>query len=122
MARILIVDDNPDVRAALRDTLEAEAHEVSEAKDARDIVDTVLTTAPDAVLMDVTMRGIDGFQALSQLRANASTAAVPIIMVTARSQKKDLVKARDLGAQDYIIKPWASGEVEQRLRRLLKPS
>ena len=115
MARILVVDDSEDVRLALMTLLEDIGHSVFEAEDGSETTAMVLSGSPDLVLLDVAMPRVDGFEALKRLKADPATADVPVIMVTAKGRPEDLAMARNLGARDYINKPWAEGEVEMRV-------
>ncbi len=119
MARVMVVDDNREMRTALKATLENAGHEVSEVGDGRDIVEIVRDGAPDVILLDVVMPEVDGFEALEKLRTDPATRDTAVIMVTARGHRTDLTKARRLGANDYIVKPWARGEIEARIARVL---
>ncbi len=119
MKRVLVVDDNRDVRAGLKLLLEYEGYEVSVAPAADDIVDIVLSTTPDVILLDVVMPTVDGFEALRRLKSNRGTRSVPVIMVTARGQQSDMRSAQALDAHDYIVKPSARGEVEKRVARVI---
>lgn len=115
MARILVVDDSEDVRLALITLLEDVGHDVLEAEDGSEVIAMVLSGSPELVLLDVAMPRVDGFEALKRLKADAATSDVPVIMVTAKGRPEDLAMARNLGARDYINKPWAEGEVEMRV-------
>ncbi len=115
MARILVVDDSEDVRLALMTLLEDIGHNVFEAEDGSEVAGLVLSGNPDLVLLDVAMPRVDGFEALKRLKADNATSDVPVIMVTAKGRPEDLAMARNLGARDYINKPWAEGEVEMRV-------
>ncbi|MDP6822424.1 MAG: response regulator [Dehalococcoidia bacterium] len=115
MARILVVDDSEDVRLALMTLLEDIGHNVYEAEDGSEVTAMVLSGSPDLVLLDVAMPRMDGFEALKRLKADDATSDVPVIMVTAKGRPEDLAMARNLGARDYINKPWAEGEVEMRV-------
>ena len=115
MARILVVDDSEDVRLALMTLLEDIGHQVFEAEDGSEVIAMVLSGSPDLVLLDVAMPRVDGFEALKRLKADDATNDVPVIMVTAKGRPEDLAMARNLGARDYINKPWAEGEVEMRV-------
>ena len=115
MARILVVDDSEDVRLALITLLEDVGHDVLEAEDGSEVIAMVLSGSPELVLLDVAMPRVDGFEALKRLKADAATSDVPVIMVTAKGRPEDLAMARNLGARDYINKPWAGGEVEMRV-------
>ena len=120
MARVLVVDDEPDVRLGLVQLLEKAGHEVTQASDGAYVQSLVLLNPPDLILLDIAMSQVSGFEALAMLRADARTAAIPVIMVTAKSRPEELQQARALGAQDYINKPWAKGEVALRVEWALK--
>ena len=115
LARILVVDDNADVRLALATILEDAGHEVLEAEDGEFVFDRVIDENPDLVLLDVMMPRVSGFDALATLKADTRTSQVPVIMVTAKGRPEDMAMARSLGAVEYITKPWAEGDVELRV-------
>ncbi|MCH7594899.1 MAG: response regulator [Chloroflexi bacterium] len=115
MARILVVDDSEDVRLALMTLLEDVGHDILEAEDGSEVMAMVLSGSPELILLDVAMPRVDGFEALKRLKADSATSDVPVIMVTAKGRPEDLAMARNLGARDYINKPWAEGEVEMRV-------
>lgn len=115
MARILVVDDNPDVRLALATILEDAGHDILEAEDGEQVFDIVLEDKPELVLLDVMMPRVSGFDALATLKADTRTSQVPVIMVTAKGRPEDMAMARSLGAVEYITKPWADGDVELRV-------
>ena len=115
MGKILIVDDDPDVRMALAVTLEEAGHEVDEASDGLHVIDKVRENSPDAILLDINMPGMDGFQALEQLKSQPDTAEIPVIMISARARPRDREDALFMGAVDYVTKPWTEGEVELRV-------
>ena len=115
MARILIVDDSPDVRLALATILEDTGHEIVEAEDGDQVFDLAIAQNPDLVLLDVMMPRVNGFDALGTLKADTRTNPIPVIMVTAKGRPEDMAMARSLGAVEYITKPWADGDVELRV-------
>ena len=115
MGKILIVDDDPDVRMALAVTLEEAGHEIEEASDGIDVLDMARKTSPDAILLDINMPGMDGFQALEQIKSHRDTADIPVIMISARARPRDREDALFMGAVDYVTKPWSEGEVELRV-------
>ncbi len=116
MARILVVDDNPDVRLALTTILEDAGHNVIEAVDGDVVFDIAVNQQPTLVLLDVMMPRLNGFDALAQLKADTRTNSIPVIMVTAKGRPEDMAMARSLGAVEYITKPWADGDVELRVQ------
>ena len=116
MSRILVVDDSSDIRLLLRKTLQNAGHEVAVAGDGDEVQPAMVANEPDLVLLDVAMPRMDGFAALSKLKQDERTKHIPVIMVTAKGHPDDLDVARALGAEDYINKPWAPGEVELRVQ------
>ena len=112
MARILVVDDSPDVRLALSMVLEDAGHVAIEAEDGDQVSDLALSEAPELILLDVMMPRLNGIDALKSLKADTRTAHVPVIMVTAKARPEDIEVARSYGAIDYIIKPWVEGDIE----------
>jgi diguanylate cyclase (GGDEF)-like protein len=120
-ARLLIVDDNLDNRTILRRRFAAHGFETVEAQDGTMALDLIGQQEFDVVLLDITMPGIDGFEALKRIRAKHSLDALPVIMVTAKAFSKDIVEALGLGANDYIVKPVdfsvAFARVETQLAR-----
>ncbi len=115
MARILVVDDSPDVRLALATILEDAGYDVVEAEDGDQVFDLAVKESPNLVLLDVMMPRVNGFDALATLKADTRTSPIPVIMVTAKGRPEDMVMARSLGAVEYITKPWADGDVELRV-------
>ncbi|MDG0865929.1 response regulator [Candidatus Lucifugimonas marina] len=115
MARILLVDDSPDVRLALATILEDAGHDVVEAEDGDQVFDLAVAESPNLVLLDVMMPRVNGFDALATLKADTRTSPIPVIMVTAKGRPEDMAMARSLGAVEYITKPWADGDVELRV-------
>ena len=116
MARILVVDDNPDVRLALATILEEAGHDVLEAEDGDVVFDIAVGQQPTLILLDVMMPRLNGFDALAQLKADTRTNSIPVIMVTAKGRPEDMAMARSLGAVEYITKPWIDGDVELRVQ------
>jgi len=105
MARILIVDDSPTEMFKLTGMLEKHGHEVLKAENGADGVASARQEKPDAVLMDIVMPGLNGFQATRQLTKDAETSHIPVIIVTTKDQETDMVWAARQGAKDYITKP-----------------
>jgi two-component system response regulator MprA len=118
MARILVVDDEPAVRRALERALRLERYEVELAADGREALETLAERAADAVILDVSMPAIDGLEVCRRLRAAGDR--TPILMLTARDAIDDRVKGLDVGADDYLVKPFALRELQARLRALLR--
>jgi two-component system response regulator MprA len=116
--RILVVDDDPDVRDAIETALELEGHRVATAVDGLDALAQLARATFDLIVLDVLMPNIDGFAVCSRLRAAGDP--TPILIVTARDAEDDRIRGLDLGADDYIVKPFALGELLARVRALLR--
>ena len=117
--KILVVDDERAVRESLRRALELEGYQVELAEDGEQALERVAgIAAPDAVILDVLMPGIDGLEVCRRLRAEAN--AVPVLMLTARAEVDSRVAGLDAGADDYLPKPFALAELLARLRALLR--
>jgi two-component system response regulator MprA len=118
--RILVVDDDAAVRDSLERSLRFEGYEVSVAADGSAAWDAIAAREPDAVVLDVMMPGIDGLQLCRRLRERGMF--LPVLMLTARDSVGDRVAGLDAGADDYLVKPFASQELLARLRALLRRS
>jgi two-component system response regulator MprA len=117
-ARILVVDDEPAVREALRRSLAFEGYEVALAPDGLTALDRAASYRPDVVVLDVLMPRMDGLTAARRLRSYGDT--VPILMLTARDTVGDRVTGLDAGADDYLVKPFDLDELLARVRALLR--
>ena len=118
MARILVVDDEPAVRRALERALRLENYEVQLAADGEQALDALARDPADAVILDVAMPGVDGLEVCRRMRRAGDR--TPILMLTARDAIDDRVKGLDVGADDYLVKPFALRELQARLRALLR--
>jgi two-component system, OmpR family, response regulator MprA len=118
MTRVLIVDDEPAVRAALDRALRLDGYDVTLAADGREALDRLADTRQDAVILDVAMPGIDGLEVCRRLRDAGDR--TPVLMLTARDAVDDRVAGLDAGADDYLVKPFALKELKARLRALLR--
>lgn len=115
--RILTVEDDERIRAAVKLALEDEGWTVDEAGSGEEAVDLFQKCTPDVVLIDIMLPGIDGFELCRTLRR---TSDVPIVMVTARADTHDVVAGLEAGADDYLTKPFAPKELSARIRALLR--
>ena len=117
----LVVEDDDQICQILRFILEREGYEVHAACDGRAAEALIDSLAPPAIVtLDVMLPHADGYELLARIRARPGWAAVPVILLTARSQEKDIVRALDSGANDYLIKPFKPDEFRARVRRLVK--
>ncbi|MFA5100194.1 MAG: response regulator [Candidatus Omnitrophota bacterium] len=115
--RILIVDDEPDVREFLKKRLEARGYAVSTAADGIEGLQAATETIPDLILLDVMMPNKDGFSMLRDLQINPATQKISVIMATAKGQASDIYYGQDLGATDYLIKPIEFDELLKYIRK-----
>jgi DNA-binding response OmpR family regulator len=119
--RILIIEDDADIALSLRYNLEREGgYSVATAADAQAGLRLALAGPPDLVLLDLNLPGMDGIELCRQLRSREATAAVPIIMLTARVEEADRVRGLDVGADDYVTKPFSVKELLARVRAVLR--
>jgi two-component system response regulator MprA len=118
MARVLVVDDEPAVRRALERALRLENHEVAFAADGEEALDALATEPADAVILDVMMPKLDGLEVCRRLRKAGDR--TPVLMLTARDAIDDRVEGLDVGADDYLVKPFALRELLARVRALLR--
>jgi DNA-binding response OmpR family regulator len=115
--RVLVVDDEPDLRRLVRRLLEREGAEVDEAADGTASLHALYDRRPDMVILDVLMPGMDGWETLARIRDSSD---VPVLMLTARGQELDRVRGLREGADDYVAKPFGSLELLARVEALLR--
>jgi len=116
---ILVVDDEPQIRRVLRATLSSNGYEVIEAQSGQEAIEMVVTERPELILLDVNMPGMSGLEACNKIRTSFDG---PIIMVTVHNAERDKIAALDAGADDYVVKPFAIGELLARIRAALRRS
>jgi two-component system response regulator MprA len=116
--RVLVVDDDPDVRRAVETALELEGHKVTTAGDGLGALTRLGQSEFDAVVLDVLMPNLDGFEVCRRLREAGNR--TPVLILTARDSEEDTIRGLDLGADDYLVKPFALGELLARVRALLR--
>lgn len=114
---ILVVDDEPRMTRFIRMNLELEGYHVIEAHDGIQALDKVRTELPDLVILDVMMPELDGFETLRTLREISN---VPVIMLTVRDEEEDKVRGLELGADDYMTKPFSARELASRVKAVLR--
>src|ERR1700726_1533062 len=116
---ILVVDDEAQIRRVLRATLSSNGFEVIEAASGQEAIEMVVAERPDLILLDVNMPGMSGLEACTKIRMSFDG---PIMMVTVRNAERDKIAALDAGADDYVVKPFAIGELLARIRAALRRS
>jgi len=117
MAKILIVEDDPTIRTGVVRALGERGHAVATAATALAGLQMAVAEQPEVVLLDLGLPDLDGREALRMLRA---VSRVPIIIITAAGTEKDMVRALDAGADDYIVKPFGAGQLDARIRAVLR--
>ena len=118
--RVLVADDDPDIRMLTVLLLEAQGHEVMAAANGREALELATEQPPDLAVLDVMMPELDGYDATRQLRANSILSDVPVLLLTALSNGDDVARGFEAGADDYLRKPFSSEELEARVRALLE--
>lgn len=118
-ARIMVVDDDPQIRRVLRTALVAQGYEVVDARNGEEALEVLRDEKPDLVILDVNMPGMSGLETCRMMRSSSDIA---IIMLTVRDAESDKVEALDAGADDYMTKPFGSPELLARIRAALRRS
>ncbi len=120
MTRILVVEDDQDIRFLLSETVSDLGYDVLEAADGETGFRKAMEEHPDVILLDVMMPVMDGFQVLAKLKDHAETHPMPVIMVSARGQEQDIMRAMRGGAWGYIIKPWNQDDLESKINNAVQ--
>jgi diguanylate cyclase (GGDEF)-like protein len=118
--RVLVADDDPDILTVVKINLELDGFEVDTAVDGEDAIQKATSTPPNVIVLDIMMPRMDGLTALHRLRSQAATANIPIILLTARGLPEDRVRGLELGADDYITKPFDITELAARVKAVLR--
>jgi two-component system KDP operon response regulator KdpE len=116
-ARILIVDDDPQIRRVMRTTLIAQGYEAADAKSGEEAIEKFRESKYDLILLDMNMGGMDGIETCREIRSGSD---VGIVMLTVRDEEKDKIAALDAGADDYVTKPFSAPELMARVRAALR--
>jgi DNA-binding response OmpR family regulator len=119
MAQLLVVEDDAAIRSALSRALTERGHAVSSAPTAMQALRVVLDCPPDLVILDLGLPDLDGFEVLRMLRAISK---IPVVIATARDDEAEIIRALDAGADDYVVKPFGVGQIEARVRAVLRRS
>lgn len=119
MANILIVEDEPDVLLLLENRVRGAGHEVQSATDGETALDIIASSRPEVIILDWMMPRISGLDVLEKLRADDPDHEVKVLMLTAKSQQSDIDRAYEAGADDYIVKPFSSRDLIERIGALV---
>ena len=120
MTTILVVEDDQDIRFLLSETVSDLGYDVLEAADGGTGLRRAVEEHPDVILLDVMMPVMDGFQVLAMLKEHAETHPMPVIMVSARGQEQDIMRAMRGGAWGYVIKPWNQDDLESKINNAVE--
>jgi CheY-like chemotaxis protein len=118
-ACVLLVEDEDQLRRVMRDLLEREGYVIAEARDGIQALDQVDRLAPDAIILDLNLPGLDGYGVLSQLRSRPATRDIPVMVLTAKGDEENEVRVFELGADDFIAKPFRARALSARLEAVL---
>lgn len=119
MSKILIVEDDPDIRELLRFNLEKAGYTLFLAEDGEKVLALARKHSPELILLDLMLPGVDGLEVCRTLKKDPELQRIPIIMVTAKGEEMDRVVGLELGADDYVVKPFSLREVVLRIRKVL---
>jgi DNA-binding response OmpR family regulator len=120
LASILIVEDDPDISDLIAHYLQRAGHEVTRLTSGTEVMPRVRTAPPDLVILDLMLPGMDGLLVCQAMRADSATASIPIIMLTARGDEADRIAGLELGADDYVTKPFSAKELVARVAARLR--
>lgn len=119
-ATVLIIDDEIHIRRLIAQMLELGGYQVLEAASGPEALHLIEETRPDVITCDIFMPGMTGFEVLETLKSQPATAEIPVIMLTALGQEKDTNRAMELGAADYVTKPFGTTKLAETIKRQLE--
>jgi len=120
VTRVLVVEDDPDIAQLVAHYLEKAGFSAELLANGRDAIATIAARPPDVIVLDLMLPQVDGLEICRVVRGNAATAAIPIIMLTARAEESERIVGLEIGADDYIAKPFSPNELVARVRALLR--
>jgi CheY-like chemotaxis protein len=118
-AKVLLVDDEDQLRRVMRDLLERDGYQVTEARDGVEALDQIDRHAPDIIVLDLNLPGLDGYGVLSHLRSRPATTGIPVVVLTAQGDEDNEVRVFEMGADDFLSKPFRARALSVRLRAVL---
>ena len=118
--RVLVVDDEPDLLELIHYNLTKAGYDVASVLSGEEALAHVRASLPDLIVLDVLLPGLDGLEVCKALRRNPATASIPIVMLTARSEDADVVAGLELGADDYLTKPFSPRVLLARIKAVLR--
>ena len=118
-AKVLLVDDEDQLRRVMRDLLERDGYAVTEARDGVEALDQIDRHAPDIIVLDLNLPGLDGYGVLSHLRSRPATASIPVVVLTAQGDEENEVRVFEMGADDFLSKPFRARALSARLQAVL---
>jgi DNA-binding response OmpR family regulator len=119
--KILVVDDEPNILMSIEFILEMEGYEVHTARDGDEALDVAERVRPDLILLDVNMPRKDGYEVCRMLRKREDLAGMKVIMLTAKGQTLEMKKGLEVGADEYVTKPFSADELLEKIRTLIEP-
>ena len=120
MARILIAEDERDIRDLIAFTLRFAGHEVITTANGEEALNMALETIPDLILLDVRMPRMTGYEACRQIKAEEKTSNIPVVFLSAKGQESEVQTGLDAGAAEYILKPFSPDNLTERIRAILR--
>ena len=120
MAKVLVIEDDDHIWKLIEYKLKKEKHDLIWANDGLKALEILKETKPDLIISDIMVPYMDGIQILKEIKANDELKDIPVIMLTSKAQEADIVKGLELGAQDYMAKPFSPAELILRVNKVLK--
>jgi two-component system, OmpR family, alkaline phosphatase synthesis response regulator PhoP len=119
-ARVLVVEDESDIRELIAYNLQKEGYQVTSLENGEDALSEVRTHPPDLMLLDLMLPGVDGLEVCKIMKAQPATAAIPVVILTAKGEEADVVTGLELGADDYVVKPFSPRVLAARIKAVLR--
>ena len=117
--KIVLAEDEPQIARLIEFKLKKEGYDVTWKESGEEALKAIQADKPDLILLDIMMPVMDGYEVLRRLKEDENLKSIPVIMLTARAQERDVVKGIDMGAEDYITKPFHPAELLARVKRIL---